>query len=123
MTGHIPDHNDGPLAPPPFPSPAVRPPSPSPGGVAIAVFVMGILSFMMCGPCTGIPALIVGLIELRNIRDRRSPDEGKAFAMAGAILGAANTGMAILVLLFYSVAIVSFLIALSNSGFEWPPPP
>ena len=84
---------------------------------------MGILSFMMCGPCIGIPALIVGLIELRNIRDRRSPDEGKPFAMAGAILGAANTGIAILVVLFYGIAIFGFLLALGDAGFEWPPPP
>lgn len=123
MTGHMPKHDGGALEPPPFRSPGVRPPSFSPGGAAIAAFVMGILSFMMCGPCTGVPALIVGLIELHNIRDRRSPEEGRPFALAGAILGAVNTAIAIVVVLIYGIAIIGFLITVGDAGFEWPPAP
>jgi hypothetical protein len=73
----------------------------TPGGYAIAAFILGIVSFITCGPCAGIPALVLGLVELKKIRERSAPAEGKPFALAGAILGGINSALAILVLIFY----------------------
>ena len=105
----IPEHGniDGGMLPPSG-SPPAPPTSPSPGTSAIVAFVLGILAFITCGPCTGVPALIVGLIELRNIKKNVSPAEGKPFALAGAILGGINTAFLILGLLIY-IAIFLFI--------------
>lgn len=91
--------------------------SSSPGGYAIAAFVLGIVSFVTCGPCAGIPALIFGLIELRNIRNHTAPVEGKPFALAGAILGGINSAVVIFVIIFYLIFIIlTFLIAPWGTG-------
>ncbi|RJP71872.1 MAG: DUF4190 domain-containing protein [Candidatus Abyssobacteria bacterium SURF_17] len=86
-------------------------PSASPGGYAIAAFVLGIVSFFTCGPCIGIPALIIGLIELQRIKQRVSPVEGKPFALTGAILGGVNTVFWSLFICFYIVMIVIMILA------------
>ena len=80
--------------------------------------MLGILSFVLCGPCTGIPALIVGLIELKNIKEKMSSEEGKAFALTGAILGGANLALAIMAILLYVVMILFFFAAGGATGFE-----
>lgn len=82
----------------------------SPGGYAIASFILGILSFVTCGPCAGIPAFILGMIELRNIRNRLSPPEGRPFALAGAILGGINSALVILAVLLYLLFILLMVI-------------
>ncbi len=94
-------------------SPDGRPLSGSPSGYAIAAFVLGILSFAMCGPCAGIPALILGLIELQNIKSMRAPPQGKPFALIGAILGGVNFALVVLLILFY---LIIMLIAVLGQG-------
>jgi len=97
--------------------------SSSPGGYAIASFVLGILSFLTCGPCAGIPAFIFGMIELRNIRNRLSPPEGKPFALAGAILGAINSALIIAGVLFYLLfVLLMFIMRVHENRFFLPAP-
>lgn len=103
MTGQIPNESAG-VAPPPSVPPPVPVPSASPSAYAIAAFVLGIVSFSMC--CAGIPALVLGLIELRNIRNRISPVEGKPFALIGAILGGVSTALMFLLGFFYAAFVV-----------------
>ena len=97
MIDQIPDNASGvespqsippPVPPQSAPPPVTHPPA-SPSAYAIAAFVLGIVSFAMC--CAGIPALVLGLIEMRNIRNGISPTEGKPFALIGAILGGVST--------------------------------
>lgn len=111
MTDQFADHTGPPemqsFGPPPY----VQQPSGSASGYAIAAFVLGIAAFITCGPCAGIPALILGLIELRNIKNRVSPVEGKPFALVGAILGGVNTALLVLAILFYAAFIVFFIMA------------
>lgn len=98
-------------------SPAGPPPqSLAPSGYAITAFVLGILSFIMCGPCAGIPAFIIGMVELRSIKNRTSSIEGRPFAMAGAILGGINSALAILIILFYLVFILITVMANAPMG-------
>lgn len=94
-------------------SPGERPLSGSPSGYAISAFVLGILSFALCGPCAGVPALILGLVELRNIKCLRAPAQGRPFALIGAILGGVNSALIILVILFY---LAIMLIAVLGQG-------
>lgn len=109
MTGQTPDSgNAGGISPPPL-QPPIQPSSSSPSASAIIAFVFGIMAFVMCGPCTGIPALIIGLIELRNIKNNVSSVEGRPFALVGAILGGVNIAYMILAILFY-VAMFGFVM-------------
>ena len=101
MTEQIPNESAGIVSPPSVPPPA---PSAAPSAYAIAAFVLGIISFSMC--CAGIPALVLGLIELRNIKNRISPVEGKPFALIGAILGGASTVLMFLMGFVYLAFVV-----------------
>ncbi len=104
--------------PPETPEPVQAPAQPqistSPSGFAIASFVLGIISFATCGPCAGIPALVIGLIELGKIRNLTSSAEGKPFALTGAILGAINSAFFLLIIFVYLAFI---LIAILTGGF------
>jgi hypothetical protein len=94
MTGQIPHDSASAVQPSVTPQAAAFP-----SAYAIAAFVLGIISFSMC--CAGIPALVLGLIELRNINNRTSPVEGKPFALIGAILGGVSTALMFLFGFFY----------------------
>ena len=111
MTDHVPEHENtgGEISPQPAPA-AFQPLPSSPSTSAIIAFVFGILAFITCGPCTGIPALILGLIELRNIRNGMSSVEGKPFALVGAILGGINVALIFVAILIY-IVIIMFAIA------------
>lgn len=88
----------------------------SPSGLSIAAFVLGILSFMGCGPCFGLPALVIGLVELKNIRDNASSAEGRAFALTGAILGGISVGLAVLIAGIYTLIILFAFLTGAGGG-------
>lgn len=115
MSEQISNHS-GTVMPPQSVPPQHTQPSVSPSGYAIAAFVLGILSFVTCGPCAGIPALILGLVELRHIKNQASPIEGKPFALAGAILGGISSAFLIIVILFYVGVILIALLAQGALG-------
>src|SRR5437867_1476027 len=58
-------------------------------GLAIASFVLGLLSLVLCvaSPVTAIPAIILG--HLAHIKSRRAPETygGRGLAIAGFVLG------------------------------------
>ena len=110
------DQHEHENAPDPIPPSApLQPPAQSPGNYAIASLVLGILAFVACGPCTGVPALIFGMIELQNIKNHRAPVEGRPFALAGAILGGVNSALVVLWIAFS--LLVMLLALLGFSGF------
>lgn len=115
MNEQTPDISGMEMTPQPVP-PAGPPRSLAPSGYAITAFVLGILSFITCGPCAGIPAFIIGMVELRNIKNRVSSVEGRPFAMAGAILGGISSALAILIILFYIAFIVIAVLANAPLG-------
>ena len=73
---------------------------------------------MGCGPCFGPPALVIGLVELQKIKNHVSSREGRAFALAGAILGGVSLALVILFVGFYVVMIVIMILA-EVSGGNW----
>ena len=75
-------------------------PPPGPGGSgsrATIAIVLGIAALLCCGGVTGIPAAILGWIELNAINAGTAPPDGKTMATAALWLGiAATIGHAVL---------------------------
>jgi prepilin-type processing-associated H-X9-DG protein len=73
---------------PPVPgSPAEKTPAKT-SGLAVWSLVLGIAGIALClGPLTGIPALIMGIIALKNIRSSGGRQTGEGMAMGGVITG------------------------------------
>lgn len=53
--------------------------------------ILAIAGFLCCGPVLGIPAAILGWMELDAIKNGRSPESGKMMAMVGLWGGIAAT--------------------------------
>jgi Domain of unknown function (DUF4190) len=80
------------------PGPPGTPPSPSDPyfeGLTYAraknAFWLGVASLVCCGLFTGIPAIVVGAMALRDIEASRGRLVGKGMAWAGIILGIIGT--------------------------------
>jgi prepilin-type processing-associated H-X9-DG protein len=73
---------------PPVPgSPAEKAPTKT-SGLAVWSLVLGIAGIALClGPIAGIPALIMGIIALKNIRSSGGQLAGEGMAMGGVITG------------------------------------
>src|SRR4029077_14293116 len=56
-------------------------------GLATASLVTGITSVVCCGPVTGIPAVIMGLLSRNRISWSAGALGGKGRALAGVVLG------------------------------------
>jgi hypothetical protein len=72
---------------------AIPPPTSAPatGGLephrGTLILVLGILSLVLCGFFTGIPAWIMGKSDLKKIRDGAMDPEGEGLSKAGMICG------------------------------------
>lgn len=53
------------------------------GQKAVAALILAIVGLLCCGPFTGIPAAIVGWLELDAIKNGKSPAAGKWMAQVG----------------------------------------
>ena len=80
-------------------------------GQAIASMVLGILSFVFCGPVLSVPAIILGRIASDKIRRGIMSEDGRGFAKAGTILGWVN-----LALFVVGFVVVALLVLLSAGG-------
>ncbi len=58
---------------------------------AVASLILAIVGLLCCGPFTGIPAAIVGWMELDSIKAGRSSADGKWMAMVGLWGGIVST--------------------------------
>ena len=72
-------------------------------GQAIASMVLGILSFVFCGPLFSIPAVILGHIFLKKARQGGGSADARGFAMAGLVLGYVNLAIFLLVVIPFMV--------------------
>lgn len=87
------------------------PPSAGPGGKAIATLILGILSLVGCGFLCGVPAVILGKMELNAISAGRSERSGHSITQIGFVLGIVGTVLCCLVALAYAT-IFAFGISL-----------
>ncbi len=60
-------------------------------GRAIASMVLSILGLVMCGFLTSIPAMILGKMELNDIKLGKAPKAGETLAKIGFYVGIAGT--------------------------------
>jgi uncharacterized membrane protein YjgN (DUF898 family) len=88
--------------PPPPPSNYIGPnpqPVPPPAGSnskAVIALVLGIASVFCCGIFTGIPAAILGKMEMDAIKQGRSPESNMGMAKAGFWIGIVGSVLFIL---------------------------
>lgn len=90
---------------------------PQTDGKATASLVLGILSVTCLGLLTGIPAIILGHISRKNIRESMGRLKGEGMALAGLIMG--YVSLAVIPLIIAAIAIPSLLrsrIAANNSA-------
>lgn len=83
----------------------------SAGSKAIAALGLAVAAFLCCGPITGVPAAIVGWMELDSIKNGRSPASGRWMAQTGLWLG---IGAAIIHVFGYMLFVL--MGALSSPG-------
>lgn len=87
-----------------------QPRAPSASGRALASLILGILSLVCMGFLAGIPAIILGSMELKAIKRGESPRAGETLAKVGYILGIVSV-----VLTCLAMAAIAALIALGIS--------
>ncbi len=76
-------------------------------GSATTALVLGILSLVLCGLFTGIPAMIVGRNAKREIAESGGRLSGEGVANAGIITGLIGTILSALGLVFFVLIIVA----------------
>ncbi|MFA4874361.1 MAG: DUF4190 domain-containing protein [bacterium] len=87
------------------PRPA-QPPMQGASGRAVAALILGILSLVCMGFLAGIPAIILGSMELRDIKAGRVPAAGESPAKVGYVLGIIGTALTCLTILAIVLMIV-----------------
>lgn len=90
-----------------------RPPAEQASGRAIAALILGILSLVCMGFVTGIPAIILGRMELNAIKEGKAVCAGEGVAKVGYILGIVGTVLTCLAM-FAFVALLALGISLGT---------
>lgn len=86
------------------PPPITQVSPPHTAGLALASFVLGLLSVTCLSILTGIPALIVGSIALHQIGSSGGRGAGKSQALAGLIMGIVSFALLPLVIAVLAIA-------------------
>ncbi len=72
----------------------------------VLILVLGILSFVACGPFLAVPAWIMGKGDLKRIDGGQMDPTGRDMTKIGMILGMVNTGL-------FIVGFVTFLLLMA----------
>lgn len=102
-----------PPPPPPYGQPGYGyvPPPPTPSDANTAL-ILGIVSVVLCGAFTGIPAIVIGRRAMREIDDSQGALGGRSNAQAGFVLGIVGTVLMTLgVILLVALVAVGVLVA------------
>lgn len=83
------------------------PPPAQASGRAVAALVLGIISIVMCGFIAGIPAAILGKMEMNAIERGEASAAGKGLATAGFWIGAIVSGCSCLATIGYVILMIS----------------
>jgi type II secretory pathway pseudopilin PulG len=102
----------GAAKPPPFPRAGIGPPT---SGKATAALVLGLFSVFGCTALTGVPALICGILGLRDIKRKPGALKGGGIAIAGIALGAIGTLLVIPIIIAVSMRLPNFHPAQTRS--------
>lgn len=104
----------------PVAQPVASPSPPPPAGAgasgrAVAALILGILSLVCMGFLAGVPAIILGSMELKAIRRGEAPAAGEGVAKVGYILGIIGTVLTCLATL---AAIALMVLGISVGAFN-----
>jgi hypothetical protein len=69
--------------------------------LALWSMILGIVQFLLGGPLLGIPSIILGVISLRQIRERMPAESGRGMAIAGIVCSAVGIVITIFVVIFF----------------------
>jgi hypothetical protein len=83
------------------------PPTPRTNGLAIASLVCSIVSLGCGGIVLSIPAVVMGHLARRSIRDSGGTEQGDGMALAGLIIGYIVSALTVLLIIFYVVIVVA----------------
>jgi hypothetical protein len=86
-------------------------------GMAIASLVLAIVSFMMCGPLTSIPGLIIGKMELGKIERGESPEAGKLLAQIGFWANVGISALWLVIMCIYAIMIVAVFASAGANAY------
>ena len=99
--------------PPPTSAPATGGLEPHRGTL---ILVLGILSLVLCGFFTGIPAWIMGKGDLKMIRGGAMDPEGEGTTKAGMICGMISCILSLVCGGFYLIMAIIFIASESGAG-------
>ncbi len=88
-------------SPPGLPNPVLNA---APSSNAVTALVLGLVS-LLCGlgPFTGIPAWVIGRLEIRKADKGEAPSSGRATAAVGMYLGIMSTVITLLALVIFGL--------------------
>ncbi|MBI2704200.1 MAG: DUF4190 domain-containing protein [Actinobacteria bacterium] len=95
-------------------SPGYYPPAPRTNGLAVASLVCSLIGLACGGPFLSIPAVVMGHMARRQIRNSGGAEQGEGIALAGLIIGYIGTGLFAALMVLYILIIVA---AAGSSGF------
>lgn len=82
---------------------------------AITTLVLGILSIICTGFLTGVPAIILGNIELKDVKAGKSGKQNESITKVGFILGIIGTALTCIMTV---ITFLFIMLAVSFGGFE-----
>lgn len=92
-----------------------QPPMQAASGRAVAALILGILSLVCMGFLAGIPAIILGKMEMNAIRAGTAPAAGESAAKVGFVLGIIGTTLTCLSMIFFFIMVA---LGVSMSAME-----
>ena len=106
LTADLPARMPG-QAPPPYPgaSPGYQYAQPGTNGMAVAAMICGIAQFFGFWLLGTIPAVVLGHIARRQIR--QTGEQGAGMALAGLILGYVGLGLSVIAVILIAVLVVA----------------
>jgi hypothetical protein len=81
------------------------------GGTILTFGILSLVGLLICGPLAilGIPAVIMGMTDLRAMREERMDPDGRGMTIAGLVMGTIATA-----LLVVGIIVVIVIIAAGN---------
>lgn len=82
---------------------------------ALATIILGILSLVCAGFLTGVPAIIIGNLELKDIKAGKSGKQNEGITRVGFILGIIGTALTCVITI---ITFIFIMLAVTFGGFE-----
>jgi hypothetical protein len=86
----------------------------------VLILILGILSFVMCGCISGIPAWIMGRNSMKDIESGMADPSERTLVQVGMILGMVATILSVLGICFYIAVMAGFIGLAAFSGATAP---